>query len=246
MSSNNKKKSKVKLIGLFSVCVLAGLILAVFIQTRDPAVEPISVTPVVPLADLQETKTKAEAGDADAQNLLGDMYLKCAGTPQDYKEAAKWYRLAADQNNASAQAHLGELYEAGQGVVRDEAQAAQWYQRAAELGNVAAQYSLAVLYVTGRGLALNDTEAVRWYRMAAERGYDLAQYNLGERSIAGKSMPKHKVEAYKWLSLAAVQGLPDAEASLNTLKGSMTSDQIKEGKQRAASFVATKGPVVKP
>ena len=31
--------------------------------------------------------------------------------PQDYSEAVKWYRLAADQGNATAQYNLGVMYD---------------------------------------------------------------------------------------------------------------------------------------
>ena len=238
--SSCNKMNLVKLVGILLVCALAGLILAIFLQTREPTVSTASSSRVVPVPDFQTTKAKADAGDASAENLLAEMYSKGMGAPQDYKEAAKWYRLAADQGHASAQKHLGELYEAGQGVPRDEAQAAQWYQRAAEQGSAEAQYSLAVLYVTGRGVTRNEVEAVRWYRMAAERGDALAQYNLGQRCLAGKSVPQDRIEAYKWLSLAAAQGLPDAKEVRDELQGSMTSEQIKEAKRRVDAFVPTK------
>jgi TPR repeat protein len=78
----------------------------------------------------------------------------------DYKEAAKWYRQAADQGNAGAQNALGELYEAGQGVLRDQAEAAKWYRRAAEQGHAAGQYGLAVMYLMGNGVLKDDAEAL--------------------------------------------------------------------------------------
>ena len=39
----------------------------------------------------------AEQGYADAQYNLGVMYANGHGVSQDYAEAAKWYRLAAEQ-----------------------------------------------------------------------------------------------------------------------------------------------------
>ena len=39
----------------------------------------------------------AEQGDAFAQFSLGIMYDNGEGVPQDYAEAVKWYRLAAEQ-----------------------------------------------------------------------------------------------------------------------------------------------------
>ena len=38
----------------------------------------------------------------------------------DYKEAVKWYRLAAEQGDAKAQYYLGAMYDEGLGVPRDK------------------------------------------------------------------------------------------------------------------------------
>jgi uncharacterized protein len=51
--------------------------------------------------------------------------------PQDYAEAAKWYRKAAEQGNASAQAALGGMYANGDGVPQDYVKAHKWFNLAA-------------------------------------------------------------------------------------------------------------------
>jgi len=43
----------------------------------------------------------AYQGDASAQSNLGLMYATGQGVPQDYAEAVRWYRRAADQGHAS-------------------------------------------------------------------------------------------------------------------------------------------------
>ena len=59
------------------------------------------------------------------------MYNYGQGVPQDYAEAAKWYRKAAEQGRANAQNNLGVMYERGQGVPLDYAQAHMWFDLAA-------------------------------------------------------------------------------------------------------------------
>ena len=54
--------------------------------------------------------------------------------PQDYTEATRWYRKAADQGNATAQSNLGTMYDKGQGVTQDYIQAHIWYNLAAARG----------------------------------------------------------------------------------------------------------------
>jgi uncharacterized protein len=51
--------------------------------------------------------------------------------PQDYSEAVKWYRLAADQGDAQAQCNLGLMYAAGHGVPQDYVSAYVWLNLAA-------------------------------------------------------------------------------------------------------------------
>jgi TPR repeat protein len=61
-----------------------------------------------------------------AQVSLAEMYL--AGQPfkQDFKEALKWYRKAADQDHPTAQYNLATMYSKGQGVGADPVQAHMW------------------------------------------------------------------------------------------------------------------------
>ena len=63
------------------------------------------------------------------------MYNKGQGVPQDYAEAMKWYRLAADQGIAEAQYNLGVMYDNGQGVPQDYAEAYVWFSVAAAGGD---------------------------------------------------------------------------------------------------------------
>jgi TPR repeat protein len=50
----------------------------------------------------------AEQGLAKAQYALGAMYDHGWGVPQNYAEALKWYRLAADQGDVLAQNSLAK------------------------------------------------------------------------------------------------------------------------------------------
>jgi len=55
------------------------------------------------LTALRELRPLAEQGDAVAQNYLGVMYYNGQGVPQNYAEAVRLYRLAAEQGIADAQ-----------------------------------------------------------------------------------------------------------------------------------------------
>ena len=57
------------------------------------------------------------------------------GVSQDYSEALKWYRKAAEQGDARALFNLGLMYYNGQGVPPDYVMAYMWYNLAAAQGD---------------------------------------------------------------------------------------------------------------
>ncbi len=83
---------------------------------------------------------------AEAQFLIAGMYERGQGVPQDYAEAVKWLRKAAEQGHAKAQFNLGLMYRKGQGVPQDYAKALQWFRKAAEQGVAKAQFNLGLMY----------------------------------------------------------------------------------------------------
>jgi uncharacterized protein len=62
------------------------------------------------------------------------MYESGNGVVQDYAEAVRWYRLAAEQGFANAQNNLGVTYETGQGVLQNNILSHMWYNIASENG----------------------------------------------------------------------------------------------------------------
>ena len=78
---------------------------------------------------------RAKRGDVFFQRLLGHIYKRGKGVPQDYKTAVKWYRLAAEQGDALAQTDLGFMYLTGEGVPSDAVLTHMWGNLAASNGN---------------------------------------------------------------------------------------------------------------
>jgi hypothetical protein len=82
---------------------------------------------------LQVWLPQANAGDAQAQTYVGEIYEKGLGLPPDYAKAAEWYRKAADQGHSRALSNLAYLYEKGLGVAQDGVMALNLYRKAAGL-----------------------------------------------------------------------------------------------------------------
>ena len=59
--------------------------------------------------------------------------------PQDYAEAVRWYRKAAERGHAQAQFNLGGAYGLGQGVPQDVVYAHKWLNLAGSQGHEQAQ-----------------------------------------------------------------------------------------------------------
>ena len=97
------------------------------------------------------------------------MYDLGKGVPQNYKEAAKWYRLAAEQGDAKAQYNLGVMYHKGQGVPQNYKEAAKWYRLAAEQGIAKAQYNLGLMYGLGQGVPEDYLLAYALFNLAASQ-----------------------------------------------------------------------------
>lgn len=72
----------------------------------------------------------AEEGDAEAQNMVGEIFEQGLGTEPNYQVAALWYERAAKQGHKGAQFNLGTLYETGKGVPKDKRAALNWYRQA--------------------------------------------------------------------------------------------------------------------
>lgn len=172
--------------------------------------------------------------------LLGEAYDFGRGVPKDHKQAAHWYRLAAEQGNAMAQVDLGRLYHLGQGVPQDFRQAAHWYRLAAEQGEAEAQVRLGTLYHFGQGVPRDQRQAAHWYRLASEQGQAAAQFFLAGAYEFGDGVPKDYVAAYQWLNLAAASGdhnvSDDAARVRDRLASLMTPAQIAEGQRLSAQW----------
>jgi TPR repeat protein len=130
---------------------------------------------------------KATSGDARSQVLVGESFAAGNGGAHDYKQAADWYRKAADQRDASGEVHLAALYRDGKGVAQDMKQAADWYSKAAEQGDSSAQGTIGVLYAMGQGVPRDDMEAYYWLDLAAAvKGPDQEKYVANRQNVGAR------------------------------------------------------------
>jgi len=153
---------------------------------------------------------RGETNDAKAQSELGHRYFY----ENDYEQAIKWLKMAAEQNDADAQWLLGGCYCHEYGIKEDHEQAEQLFIKSAEKGNVSALDCLGCFY---SGKKLNLNKAFEYYSRAAMQGHVNSQYQLGKFYCHGVFVKEDKTQAIEWFKKSAEQGNADAQFCLGQL-----------------------------
>ena len=97
---------------------------------------------------------------------------------QDFPEALKQCREAAEQGNSRAQYLLGYMLENGKGTEADPAGAFGWYMKSAARGYPSAEYVVGTFYLKGDVVRHDTLEAVKWLKRAAGHGQNDAWVSL--------------------------------------------------------------------
>ena len=82
-------------------------------------------------------------------NSCARTYTHGEGVEQDYAEANRWSKLAAEGGNGSAMTRLGVAYHEGIGMEQDLDEALRWYRRAVAAGEENAIAPLRYLEAAG-------------------------------------------------------------------------------------------------
>ena len=144
----------------------------------------------------------ADAGDAQAQNWLGNCYSGGAGVEQNDEEAVKYYQLSADQGHIPAEYNLAMCYLEGSGVKQDAEKAEKLLKSCAERGDAQSQYALGYLYLVGESLKQDQAEAVKYFSEGEKapafgQAYSLqrAKMALGRAHERGEGVEKDLAKA---------------------------------------------------
>jgi len=195
----------------------------------SPAFAQFQVDP----AQWREYLKQAELGDNMAQLRMGFLYEKGRGVEQDWTQACRWYRLAAEgkvqQAQAQAQADLGRCHAKGLGgLVRDEAAALAWYKKSAEGGSPSGHQALGLAYETGLGVTSAPEKAFQHLLVASKAGLDVAQGVLGIQLATGRGTPEDRGQARYWLKRSAESGNTGAARYLDKMGPPNPAEQLRE------------------
>ena len=176
---------------------------------------------------LSEVKTRAEAGDAVAQNELGIRYRLGIDVGKDPGKALAWFLKAAQQGNAKAYFNLGAAYYNGDGVPVNDEESCVWFMLAADAGDargrdavervrrdekpngmVQCDAATASLYLRGGPIKQDLGQALHWYTKAANDGSSVACERLAYLYSQGIGVQPDKEQSLKWLKRSANLGYP--------------------------------------
>lgn len=108
---------------------------------------------------------QAEAGDADIQSRIAQMYLLGEGMEKNPEQAVRWFRESAKQNFGKAQYQLGGLYASGTGVEKSNINAFVMMSAAIENGSTRATSDLETIVVglTSEQKDLAEEKLAEWW-----------------------------------------------------------------------------------
>lgn len=121
-------------------------------------------------AEIDHLRSQADRGTAQDEYHLGVRYEEGMVVPQDYQEAAVWYRRAAAQGHRQALYKLCEWADLGRGMRQDYQEALYWCLLAADQGHGRAMSRIAAHYQTAQGVPLDLLQAHMWFNLASAHG----------------------------------------------------------------------------
>ncbi len=158
----------------------------------------------------------ADAGDARAMVLLGNMYENGYGLVLSHAEAMRLYKRAAiGKNNTAAMNAVAAMYVDGQGVPADIRTARAWFRRSALLGDQTGALFYAIILYQGSKNPRNPAKphldkAYKWYKICAAGKQNPGYAKACARAAAGL--------AAKFLKKDAVAALDKEAASWKPLE----------------------------
>lgn len=157
----------------------------------------------------------AEAGDANAQNIVADAYDDGNGVAVDHGKALELWTKSANQGFSRARYNLGLMYENGRdGLEPDIEESIKWYVRAAASKNPDAFTNLGFIFETGKRGEPDFDLAQQYYRGGVALGAAQSMANLGMLYVEGTGVTQDYSDALALFQEGALLGNGNAISNL--------------------------------
>lgn len=146
---------------------------------------------------IDDSQSLAEQGSADDHYRLG---IKYESLVRDYREAVRWYRMAALERHPDAIYRLCLLSDQGRGLPQDYQESMDWCRLAADHGHPQAMLMLGIYFEHGRGIPSDPVQAHQWYNLAAANGLEEGVHRRDRLSLSmtTKQVAQAQLQTRNW------------------------------------------------
>lgn len=137
-----------------------------------------------------QVQARADAGDAEAQRLLGTLHMVGVRVGKDPAAARRWIEAAAAQDDAQAFLLLGQLHMLGTGGKLDYEKAADCWQKSADLGLPQGRLQMAQAHLFGLGVKQDAEKGEAMLRELAALPDVAMQYTVALMFESGMGVPQ--------------------------------------------------------
>ncbi|GEM_PF-5416559 len=163
---------------------------------------------------LKELVKQARSGDAVAAFKYAERLQRgLPGEDPNYKLAAHWFKIAAQQGNADAAIILADMYSRGEVPAPTPTAMKEMYvygykllKADAEKGRPSAATRLGLMFFHGQGVEPNANLAIKWLQRGVELGSAQAKLALGRLTIWDSTPGYNAEQALEMLHEAAEAG----------------------------------------
>lgn len=164
----------------------------------------------------QLLRQQAQAGNANAWNELGWLWMNGFFLANDHERAIRALRIAVQLGNPEAHYNLGLMHGYVLGGHRNQPEAVTYLEQAYERGVLLAAYSLGELYEgdwqpeegeLGIFIAADPDKSWEWYRRCAQNGHVWASMKVALRQLEGTGLSGSAEDGVALLKKAAEYAL---------------------------------------
>lgn len=171
----------------------------------------------------EEAERRAEFGDGELQEALGQAYARGLGVSVNTELASKWYLRAIESGNTFAEYQYGMKFALGMdGFEKNIEKAYKYLFHAAQAGQSYAMKPLADLlddeYIPGLSYEERNAQMLYWFEKAVENGEEWAAVTLGRKYENGYTPVQVDVaKAIHYYQIAADHDIDTVYLSLGKL-----------------------------
>lgn len=144
----------------------------------------------------------AKNENADAQLILGIMYLKGEGIEKNAKKAYQWFEKSFMNGNKKAEFQLGFCYQYGVHVEKNLSEALRHYKEYTRMHSDGHAYNcMGDLYREGgNGVEKDCIRALHYYKEADNLGFIKSAIRIGSMYFEGDGVQKNYKSAFNWFT----------------------------------------------